>query len=86
MPTISKQEAILRGLKKNTWQLHTILIPISDSLINARVWLKDHGYYVKWHRITENFHRFNQNVPAVRGAEYRTQMLPNGVELVYLRF
>lgn len=86
MPTISRTEAIKLSIPRDKWVLHTILIPLTYSIIQAKKWLDSHGYQKYRHRTTKNFHRYNQGVPAVSKAAYNTVTLDNGIELVYLKY
>lgn len=82
MPTISKQEAIKRGLL--TSGLQTILIPHSfGTLTQMKAWLKKHSYKYGTHRKTVNFTRFIQNLP-IKNATYYSKVLSNGIELVFM--
>jgi hypothetical protein len=86
MPTISIQKAEELGIPKRKWMLHTILIPMAEFTKDAaRNWLKEHNHKYGNHRMTENFHRFNQ-IPAIEGAKYRTKKIKNGIDLVYMRY
>lgn len=83
MPTISKSEAIRSGIPKKT--LQTILIPNDYSLKESRAWLKDHNYSNAYYRNTKNFRRWMQVFP-IRGASYYSNVLNNGIELIYQEY
>ena len=82
MPEISITEAKKRGVKSG--DLHTIIIPKTFGLDNAKQWLKSHGYKIR-HRTTANTFRMNQ-VPEIIGAEFRSKVLPNGIIFVFQYF
>ena len=83
MPPITKTEARRTG--RPTSGLQTILISNNfGTLVEMKAWLKNHKYKYGRHRRTTNFFRFIQNLPII-GAKYFTQVLPNGIELVYMR-
>jgi len=83
MPVISKEEAIASG--KPTEGLQTILFPKSKfTSSSARKWLKRENLRSDDVRETANYYRFMQTNP-IFGAGYYTKMLPNGVELVYMK-
>ena len=84
MPRISIDDAIKRGIKSG--ELHTILIPRTIPLEDAKLWLKQHGYKIR-HRSTKNFYRMNQ-LPEILGSKYATKILPNtgGIEFVFQYF
>ncbi|NBO23292.1 hypothetical protein EBU94_08150, partial [bacterium] len=61
-------------------QLHTILVPKSEfKKKQAYEWLNTHNFHTDKYRTTKNFHRFNQ-ILAVKGSQYYTKILPNGIE------
>lgn len=83
MPRVSKLIARIFKIPKNS--LQTVLIPISVSLADSRNWLKDHDLNYNSYRSTENFRRFIQVNP-IKGAEFYSKTLPNGVELVFQKY
>ena len=80
MPLITKQQARRSGIPSNT--LQTILMPSKYSLVQAKAWLAEHHYANGYYRTIRNYRRFMQT-PPIRGAEYFSKVLPNGVELVF---
>jgi hypothetical protein len=69
-------------------KIQTVLIPRTFTLKMARAWIKLHKYKLTFRGkpvdITTYFYRFRQ--AAVRPhARYFTQVLPNGVELVFMK-
>lgn len=83
MPIISKTEA--RKQRIPSGRVHTILVPRTISRRQANEWLKEHNFRHSDHRVTANFHRFNQ-LPEVRNATYSTITLPNNYQLVLQYF
>jgi len=66
-------------------QLHTILVPKSEfKKKQAYEWLNTHNFHTDKYRTTKNFHRFNQFL-AVKGSQYYTKTLPNGIEFVFMK-
>ena len=62
--------------------VQTVLVPKHDfSLQEAIDWLEAHGFKHRKVDITEDFFRFRQ-MPPMRGGEYRSKTLPNGIEIV----
>ena len=84
MPRISIAEAKKQGIRSG--ELHTILVPKSIPLKDAKQWLKSHGYKIR-HRSTANFYRMNQ-LPEILGSQYATKILPNtgGIEFIFQYF
>jgi hypothetical protein len=81
MPHITKKQAAQMGVPRHTIQ--TILMPKGHfTLTRARSWLKTNGYRSDDMRMTANERRFMQINP-IRGAEYYSKVLPNGVILTY---
>jgi zona occludens toxin (predicted ATPase) len=83
MPYISKKKAIEMGY--NNPNLQTIQIPDKYPITEAKKWLKQNGYLYRNHRATSNYNRFIQN-DVIRGAEYYSKTLPNGIILTFQKF
>lgn len=83
MPYLSKKKAIEYGFPNPN--LQTVQIPDKYSIIDAKKWLKENGYLYKNYRKTTNYNRFIQN-DVIRGAEYYSKTLPNGVILTFQKF
>jgi len=83
MPYISKKRAIEYGYPNPN--LQTIQVPDKYPISEAKQWLKEKGYLYKNYRKTENYNRFIQN-DVIRGAEYFSKTLPNGVILTFQKF
>lgn len=83
MPTISRSLAARMKLPRKN--LQTILIPLTNSLKDAKRWLRDHQFRTNYHRKTIQYHRFMQNNP-VEGAHYFSKILPNGIILVWQEY
>lgn len=85
MPIITKREAEELGIPRNKWFIHTILIPLEWTKKRAVNWLSRHGYRHSRHRVTTNYHRYNQ-APEINRAEYTTKVTNDGVHLVFERY
>lgn len=83
MPLITKAKAKEMGIMNPS--LQTIEIPKNISLKDSRQWLKDHGYLWQYHRNTTNFRRFAQTYD-IKGAEFYSKKLPNGVVMVWQKY
>jgi hypothetical protein len=83
MPYISKEKA--RQYKYPNPNIQTIEIPKTFTLSQARTWLKQHGFLYKNYRRTTNYMRFIQN-DVIKGAEYYSKKLPNGVIIVSQKY
>jgi hypothetical protein len=65
--------------------LQTIQIPDSWSINESKRWLQQHGYLWMNYRNTENYHRFVQTYD-IKGAEFYSKKLSNGIILVFQRY
>ena len=83
MPYISKTRAREYGYPNPN--LQTIQIPDKYSLTDAQIWLEGHGFLFKNWRKTKNFYRFMQN-DVIKGAEYYSDKLPNGIVFTYQKY
>ena len=83
MPYISKKRAIEYGYP--SVHIQTIQIPDKYSINDAKEWLKQNGYLYRNHRKTENYNRFIQN-DVIRGAEYYSKKLKNGIIITYQKY
>lgn len=82
MPQITKAEAKRLGIKSG--QLHTIIAPKTLKLEDVKLWLKEHGYKIRY-RSTANTYRFNQ-VPEIIGARFGSKTLSNGIIFTFQYF
>jgi hypothetical protein len=83
MPLISKARAILMGLPNPS--LQTIEVPDTFSLKEGKEWLKTNGYLYQNYRSTKNFKRFIQAYD-IKGAQFYSKKLPNGIILVFQKY
>lgn len=83
MPYISKKRAIEYGYPNPN--LQTIQVPDKYSLNDAQIWLREHGFLFKNWRKTKNFRRFIQN-DVIKGADYYSDTLPNGIIFTYQKY
>jgi hypothetical protein len=84
MPLITKTEAKKKGIPSKT--LQTIELPKSKfNLTTAKAWLKKHNYANSYYRTTDNYYRMMQT-PDIKGANYYSKKLPNGVILVFQEY
>jgi len=65
--------------------IQTILIPDKYSIEDAQKILKENGYLYRNYRTTDNFNRFIQN-DVIKGADYFSKKLKNGVVYIYQQF
>ena len=86
MPVITRRIAILKGYEPGKWFLQTILINKHKFTRNqAKVWLKNNGFYHKYFREAANYFRAMQTNP-VFGGQYITIRANRYIELVYQKF
>ena len=69
-------------------QLQTVIIPKTFGMKDAKKWINDHNYKVKFYGkhpdVTTNFIRFRQDAPSnFISKSYKTIKLSNGILLVY---
>ena len=83
MTYISKKRAI--EYKYPNPNIQTIQVPNTYSIKEAQAWLKRNGYLFKNYRSTENYNRFIQN-DVIRGAEYYSKKLANGIIITYQKY
>ena len=68
--------------------LQTVIIPKIFGMKEAKKWINDHNYKVKFYRkdpdVTTNFIRFRQDAPSnFISSSYKTVKLSNGILLIY---
>lgn len=84
MPSITKHEAILKGIPKKT--LQTILFDKSEyDVVSAKKWLKKHNYSNAYWRKTTNQIRFMQT-PDIKGATYYSKPINQYITLVFQEY
>jgi hypothetical protein len=65
--------------------IQSVLVPKTWTRPEAATWIHNHGYVIKKVDVTVNFYRFRQVEP-IKGSYYTNLRLPNGVELIMMRY